>query len=55
MSNGSTEDVQMSYGIREENERHFDTIPDNTILDQDRAEQAIESAQAHRMMNWLAS
>jgi hypothetical protein len=55
MSNGSTEDLQMSHDIREENERRFDTISDDTILDHDRAEQAIESAQAHHTMNWLAS
>jgi hypothetical protein len=55
MSNGSTEDLQMSYGIREENECHFDPNPDDTILGQDRAEQTIESAQARRTMNWLAS
>ena len=55
MSNGSTENLQMSYNIREENERRFDTISDDTILDHDRAKQAIESAQAHHTMNWLAS
>jgi hypothetical protein len=49
VSNGSTDDLQMSYDIGEENERRFDAISNDTILDQDRAEQA------HHTMSCLAS